>query len=478
MKIKDLRTIKSLADLDRADLPPKELKGAWWRELGTLVEPTSSHALMALATRLTQDAEWRLREAKQAGRVTAEVERDLFDTLATVRELKRRADALRPEEERARRESGFDPRATYGPPFDGPRDRALLTGAEAKTYRALFAREHKTLDDGGFASFAEFLRVASSGRWDPRLEALEQKAHLAGVGPLGGFAVPEAWASFLFDAVVNESAILPRARVVPMTTLQLHVPAWDDLDQSTGKVYGGFAGAWLAEGDTATEETASLRKLLLTAHKLAIFTSLSRELILGTDSAMQAELRQALTRAVAAKLDEAFLTGDDVRKPEGVLNAPALKTVNRAGATAVSYGDLVAVFAGLHPAFAARATWYINPSVLPELLTMEDTAGHLVWQPSGRDAAPTTIFGRPVVYTDRLPTLGAKGDVLVVADGAYVVGMLQNIAIDTTNAAEWKRDLISLRCVVLADGMLSWNKFYTAPDNKTYSTAVALDVPA
>jgi len=68
---------------------------------------------------------------------------------------------------------------------------------------------------------------------------------------------------------------------------------------------------------------------------------------------------------------------------------------------------------------------------------------------------PATLFGRPVVYADRLPVLGTKGDVLVVADESYTVGMLQNILVDVSTAPDWRKDLISLRCIVLADGMLS-----------------------
>lgn len=88
---------------------------------------------------------------------------------------------------------------------------------------------------------------------------------------------------------------------------------------------------------------------------------------------------------------------------------------------------------------------------------------------------PATLFGRPIVYSDRLPALGSKGDVLAVADGSYVVGMAQTILVDVSNAVDWRKDLTSLRCIVLADGQLSWDKLYTAPDAATYSTAVALN---
>ncbi len=473
MDLKDLRKIKSLDDLERADLPPVEITGEWWREYGQLTEPRTASELMDFAAKALRAAVYELKMTEKDGVLTPEAERDTWRTLAIVREVKRRSDHQYVVEQRLPQ-----PDPGSGPGYEPHRFTQIADTPhvpEGKSYRALFATPHQSLPDGGFKTFPEFLRVLSSGRWDPRLDALEQKAHIAGDLSLGGFAVPEAWSSFLFDGIVQASAILPRARVVPMNALQLHIPAWDDLNQSTGTTFGGFTGAWLAEGATAVEETAKLREIKLTAHKLAIFTSLSRELVLGTEGRMQTELRTALTRAVAATLDKAFLTGTDVGQPEGVLNAPALKGVARNAAGDVKYVDLAAVYAAVHPAFAARATWYINPTVLPKLLNMIDASSRLIWVASGADAAPTTIFGRPVVYSDRLPTLGSKGDVLIVADDSYAVGMLQNITIDVTTAAQWTKDLISLRCVVLADGQLSWDKVYTAPDAATYSTAVALN---
>ena len=472
MRFKDLK-LNGLADLERADLPPAELKGNWWRQYGWQHEPTSSADLLKVAAGACEAAMIDLQRAQQKGLSVADEERAIRE-LAIIREIKRRSDHQYVVEQRG---PGLNIPGS-GPGYESHRFTQITDTSnvpEGKSYRALFATPHQSLADGEFKSFAEFLRVLSSGRWDPRLDALEQKAHIAGDLSLGGFAVPEAWASFLFDGIVQASAILPRARVVPMNALQVHIPAWDDLNQSTGTTFGGFTGAWLAEGATAVEETAKLREIKLTAHKLAIFTSLSRELVLGTEGRMQVELRQALTRAVAATLDTAFLTGTDVGQPEGILNAPGLKGVARNAAGDVKYVDLAAVYAAVHPAFAARATWYINPTVLPKLLNMIDASSRLIWVASGADAAPTTIFGRPVVYSDRLPTLGSKGDVLIVADDSYAVGMLQNITIDVTTAAQWTKDLISLRCVVLADGQLSWDKVYTAPDAATYSTAVALN---
>ena len=467
-KIFAIKTIDQL--LESPEITPAPLVGEWWRPYRGR-EPVTGQELRDLAEDVIHVALHQVVDAANDAEAEQHYRRALRLSKAIL------AKAVKAEIEAKRGPGMNDPVKVaaaaphlYSTHLSSPTYLAPDRGSEppgGKSYKALFGQP---ADTGGFASFGDFLRVVVSERWDPRLET----KWIAGLGPQGGFAVPEVWVSFLFDAMVQASAILPRARVVPMQALQVHIPAWDDLNQADGSVFGGFTGQWLAEGAAAAEQTGKVRMLTLRAKKLAIYTSVSRELLLGTGQAFESELRTALTRAVAAKLDEAFLRGTDAMQPQGILTAPALKTVTRGTANDVTYTDLAKVFAALHPAFADRCTWFISPTVLPRLLLMADASGRLIWQPSGREATPTTLFGRPVVFTDRLPTLGQQGDVLLVADGGYVVGMAQQITVDTSNAPAWSRDLVSLRCVVLADGMLSWNQVYTAPDHTTYSTAVAL----
>src|SRR5690606_33141144 len=131
------------------------------------------------------------------------------------------------------------------------------------------------MSDGGFRSFGEWWRVVVSERHDPRL--LEQRTHVSGVPELGGYVIPIQYIASIMDEVLQQSIVLPRARVLPLTSLKVQIPAWDDLDQSDGKYYGGFKPAWIAEDSdqSANEQVTKLRQIELNAYKLALYTSLT-----------------------------------------------------------------------------------------------------------------------------------------------------------------------------------------------------------
>lgn len=358
------------------------------------------------------------------------------------------------------------PVATYMAPADG------------RSYRSLFPDIE--LNDGGFRTFGDWWKVIISNRHDDRL--LEQRTHLAGVGSVGGYVIPTQYVAAIMDAVLQESIILPRARVVPLTSLKVEVPAWDDLDQSTGAYYGGFKPAWIAEDSdqSANEQVTALRQIELTAHKLALYTSLTREVAFASRPDFEAELRSALANSLRLGLDEAFILGDGNGKPQGLATDanPALVKVNRQQAGRVTYADVTAMVGRLHGAAMNGAIWIANPSVLSELLNMTAPDGSLAWQPNGRDGMPATLLGFPIVWFDRMPELGQKADLVLCNPRFYQVGLGPDVAVESSTGPHWFKDRIALRGITFADGKSAWDKPYTPPNGPTRSWVVALDEAA
>ncbi|NLG85173.1 MAG: phage major capsid protein [Firmicutes bacterium] len=382
---------------------------------------------------------------------------------------------LRKDEDRARALEILD--QPVEPPWrpGGPVGGGL--GGEQKTF---FNRLFPNIvpEDGGFKDIGEFFGAVLSGRHDPRLSVVSQ--HLAGAGAAGGFALPTAQVVQLFEAIVQQSIFLSRVQTVGLTAIEVPGWVWDDLDQSGNLLYGGFRIQWQGEGMPAgTTQQAKLRQVTLHAKKLSLYTSISREMdYFGGDFTQK--LEEALRRTIAAGIDEAFMTADGVGKPMGFLTPgnPALIAVPRALANKIAYADVVAMVARFLPAAFADAIWVAHPSILTQLLTMKDDAGNLIWQPSGRDASPDTLMGRPLFFNDRLPALGQKGDLSLVAPRFYIGALAPSIWIDANLGPEWEKDLISIRAITFVDGMPSWNRQYTPPSGDTLSWCVTLDVPA
>lgn len=372
----------------------------------------------------------------------------------------------------------FHRAATVGDDGSRARETERTGAAESRTVRGMFyGREDATLDRGGFDNFREFVSVVCSGRTDSRLR--EARTHIEGIGSAGGFVVPIEFAAMLLDKSLESEIVRPRAELWPMQTKTREIPAWDG-DDHTNALYGGWMMEWLGEDTAATIQTAKIRNMTMTAHKGALYTEASRE-VLQDAAEFQNRIVGGLVKAIGFYMDYSFFTGNGVSKPLGILNSPAALSVNRQTANQISFADLVNMYARIHGAFKSNAVWVMNHDVIPQLANVRDTGNNNLFITAQAGVAPnmpTTLFGCPILYTEKVPGLGSKGDVMLVDFSQYAVGMRQEIVVDVSNAPGWTRDVTSLRAIVRVDGQSLWNKPITPKHGANQlSHAVVLDIP-
>lgn len=334
----------------------------------------------------------------------------------------------------------------------------LAMPAKGRRFAQMFPRV--ALDMGGFASADEFLATLDGGLVDPRLmfDHAPQGLHATATGAIpsdGGFSVPSQIFAEWLDRSLEDEVVRPRADVRPMFTQDASAPAWDDNDH-TSTLYGGFSGEWLAEDGTMTAQTPRMRMVALKARKLGLLSSASNELVAdGIDYDQQ--LGVAITKALGWFLDCAFLGGTGANQPLGVRTSGAAITVTKEtgqAAATIVYANLVKMFARLHPGSFKTAVWVINSTAIPYLLQLSipvGTAGsHVpVMTESGGQFRILTL---PVVFTEKVPSVGTVGDVGLIDFSQYVVGMRANFQLAKSAHAGFSQDKTFYRGIIRVDG--------------------------
>ncbi len=327
---------------------------------------------------------------------------------------------------------------------------------------------------GRFGSWAEFLRAVKSAqhpdpiarRVDSRLiyyddggGAVEmvpgRKQMVESVGASGGFLVPAEFMEQLQAVVAESSIVRPRATVIRMARRQVDIPVLDQTATTASQPhwFGGMLAYWSEEAAEKSLSTASFRTVSLVAHTLYGYTRVSDELL--ADSAIS--LGDFLTGPfgfaglIAWMEDYAFLRGTGAGQPLGILNAGATISVARqSNTTPIQYADLVNMLEAFLP--SSQGVWVVSQSALSNLLTIQDAAGNYVWQPNARDDLPPTLFGRPVLFSEKLPAVGTAGDVLLADFRYYLIGDREAITIDSTIYDYWRYGQTSWRAAARVDG--------------------------
>ena len=339
--------------------------------------------------------------------------------------------------------------------------------------------------DGVFADAAEFLRAtwhkASSfgdftSNLAPKLARLSeiQNAYGSEVPADGGFLIPEILRDEILQVALESAVMRPRATVIPMSSLRVPVPVIDDTTH-VGSVLGGVTAYWTEEAASLQASSASFGRVVLDARKLVAYAEVPNELLQDAP-AFAGFFDSTFPKAISWFEDLAFLTGSGVGQPLGYVGAPCSVTVAaEAGqpSKTLLWENIVKMYAQMLPGSLARAIWIADISVFPQLATMAlsvGTGGGPVWIGSyaggqgGMDTPPVTILGRPVYFTEKVPTLGSTGDISFIDPSYYLVG--DRMSMQVSSSAEYKfgQDLTAYRVIERVDGK-PWLQSAITPAN-------------
>lgn len=326
-----------------------------------------------------------------------------------------------------------------------------------------------------FKAIARRNAADASADLSSKLEQL--KNYSSDIPSDGGYLIPETLRSELLRVSLETSVVRPRARVIPMETLRVPFPAIDSTT-NVNSVYGGIVGYWTEESGTLTESQARFGRVVLEARKLTGFAKVPSELMNDSLVSFSAFINQMFPEALSFFEDIAFLSGDGVGKPLGVLNGNAAVSVTRTTSNLVKFEDVIGMYARMLPQSLSRAVWVVSPAVLPQLLNMrmvqQNVAGTEnvgaaspgLWLNGGQaiGSPPMTLMGLPIVVSEKVPTLGSAGDISLIDFGFYLIGDRQAMQARQSEERYFETDEIAFRIIERVDGR-PWLQSAITPAN-------------
>jgi len=342
-----------------------------------------------------------------------------------------------------------------------------------KTYKQLFGKEEEGLSNDGFENFEKWFEAVHSNKADQRLKTLTE-------GGDPGYLVPEEFRAQLWDMGLEDSIVRQRAMVYPMKRNQLGVPAFDDEDHSTG-LYGTVTENWEEEAGEKGETEPKFRKMLLHARKLTCFCKSSDELKEDSAIPFGQVIGKAFAGAISFYTDLRYLAGNGAGKPLGAISAPC--TITEAGESGqvtltIVYENIVNMFAQLAPASWKNAVWVCHNTCLPQLMLLSfpvGTGGSHV--PVLReDSGKFYILGKELLVSEKVPALGTAGCLGLYDFSKYIIGLREDVRIESSIHAQFREDITQWRAIVRTDGQPGLSAAITLVDGSTeVSPFVILD---
>ncbi len=314
-------------------------------------------------------------------------------------------------------------------------------------------------------------------------------------GQQGGYVVPPQFMSELLTIAAEDAFIEPRARVLPMNSRTADWPMLDITTvQATGTTpyYGGILFKWQPEASTFAETEPAFRQSTWTAWDLVGYSVASNQLLADNGIGLDALLTQMFAGALTWYKEYAFLRGFGAGSsmPLGILNAPATIVQSRTTSNRFLLADAAAMLSHLQMRSRQTACWVMHQSVIPQLVQMVGggTIGsasttnipgnQLAWMDHQGGAAmklpDTFLDGLPVYFTEKMPTLGTKGDVSLIDWSNYVIGERLDLQVDVSPHVNFLTNQLTWRVIARCDGKPWANSFTTDANGWQVSPMITL----
>ena len=311
-------------------------------------------------------------------------------------------------------------------------------------------------------TFGQFL-LAVKARDEKALEAMgsrycewenvDQKAAMSTqTGTTGGYLVPQEHRDEIMDLSVEDAIVRPRATKIPMRARTVQVPALDVVTAPSAgdsAFLGGVVARWTEEATSVNETEPTFKQLDLTNYELSGYSKLSNTLLADEAVGLEKFLMQLFSKAIDWYEDYAFLRGNGVAKPLGIINWTGYVQVTRSAASAFALSDAASMLGRMLPGWKQKNTcWIIHPTVLTKLIQMTGNSGvgsDLCYIDNARETPKMMLFGIPIEVTEKVPALNTAGDVSLCNFEHYLLGDREQIEIAysehvafLTNQSVWR----------------------------------------
>ena len=253
------------------------------------------------------------------------------------------------------------------------------------------------------------------------LEDAEKKALTVSNDSTGGYLAPPEYVRELLKTVTEISPIRSIARVRSTGQRSVQVP----------KRTSTFSAQWVAESGTRSETTGyNVGLEEIPAHEYYAMVDISEQDLEDSVFDLEAEMQSEFATQFAKAEGTAFVSGNSVGKPEGILTNSDVSSVNSGSGTALTADGLLTLVHSIKSEYSRNGTFVFNRTTLADIRKLKDTAGQYVFQAGMMltGGVTNTILGFPYIEATDMPDVAAGAKPVAFGDfnrGYMIIDRIQ-----------------------------------------------------
>jgi HK97 family phage major capsid protein len=227
--------------------------------------------------------------------------------------------------------------------------------------------------------------------------------------------IPKEIANSIESKIKVLSPIKSLARIDHTSRDKLDIVIDSDRSEKSG---------WVSDELIKNDEPNSISNMSIYLHQLFAKPRVPYSLLEDNTAKVEEFVRDKIVTQMAAAENKAFLFGDGISQPKGILkyeistNGSKPKQIEgiiggKPGEI-TDYKKIIELMERLQSKYLAGASWIMSRNAASHVRTIKDeSTGKFLWQNSIIHGVPDTLLGYPVTICDDMPKVTAEDSVLV-----------------------------------------------------------------
>jgi HK97 family phage major capsid protein len=183
--------------------------------------------------------------------------------------------------------------------------------------------------------------------------------------------------------------------------------------------------SWSADGSTVaplpTTANQNFIKNIIKTFDLTAQPQITSRLLADTQIDLESYVLDMLCDMFTLQENNAFLNGDGITMPRGILKYPStgagsiLRTTSK-NPSNISVDGIMSLYYSLSDLYTQNASFIMHKSAVYVIRTMKDAAGQYLWLPGVLSGTADTLLGCPLYTSNYMPQVAAGNDVVIFGD--------------------------------------------------------------
>ena len=223
---------------------------------------------------------------------------------------------------------------------------------------------------------------------------------------MGGYLVPDSMEKKIVHALAENNVIRRLATVIHTDSLGHNVPLVALMSEAQ----------WVGENEMVYATETAFTNVRFTNHKLGMMVQASNESVADGGIDMTTFLSEAFGEQIASAEENAFLNGDGIHMPTGLLNKGSAETgVMAQKADTITAEEIISLYYSLDEKYRQHAVFMMHEDTAKALRLLKDEHGHYLWS-EALGGEPDRLLGRPVYISRFMPKMAANAKPVLFGD--------------------------------------------------------------